>query len=178
MTPQERDLFHDGYASALTERLLRSPDRANILNRVINSPAARQEAETALGPARLREIEARVRLEDIMHLGRQAVQGNSTSVRQLVQLGLAGGTGIIESGNPLNWDSETFLHAALAWGALHGRAQVNERVAKEIAKQLASPNPQQVQFGMRLLTHSNRLMNALRTGHQALARAAAAQFNQ
>jgi hypothetical protein len=112
MDPVERNLFQDGYATSLIDRINNTGDRRTITNRVFNTPNARNEIVTALGPQRANQIEARLQLENLMDTARQAVQGNSTTMRQLVELGLAGGVGLVEGGNPANWDSTTIMHAA------------------------------------------------------------------
>ncbi|MCK1465776.1 hypothetical protein IVB34_47710 [Bradyrhizobium sp. 2] len=91
MTPQERQLFQDGFVSRFVETLNQVGDRRNILNQIASSPAAREKLNVALGPQRAAELEAGLRVEGIMDLARNAVQGNSTTARQLAELGLAGG---------------------------------------------------------------------------------------
>ncbi len=183
MTPQERNLFQDGYASAVAERIERSPDRRNVLNNISNSPAARQELETALGPQRWREMEGMLRVEGVMDLARGAVQGNSTTARQLMELGLAGGAGsMLSSGSPFG-DPASALNAALVWGAIrHGGGaalnRVDERVARQVAQLLTSNDPAQLRMGARTLANNPRMLAALRNFDTALGRSAAAQVDQ
>lgn len=181
MTPQERNLFQDGYAQALTERLQQTADRRSILNRINNTPAARQEIETAIGQPRYRELEARLRIEGIMEAARGAVQGNSTTARQLAELGLAGGgSALLGGGNPLSGDPAALVNAALVYGAIRGgRAlgtTVDERVSREVARLLTSQNPGQVQIGMHMLTRNPTMMQALRRADALLGRTAAVQM--
>jgi hypothetical protein len=115
-----------------------------------------------------------------MNTARQAVQGNSTSVRQFVEMGLAGGANsTLASGNPFA-DPTAALHGALMWGALrHGGnaalAGVNERISRQVAQLLASNNPGQVRMGMTMLGRNEGLLGSLRRADVALARSSAVQ---
>ena len=60
-------------------------------------------------------------------------------------------------------------------GARGGLAAVDERVSRQVARFLASNNPQQVRLGMNMLTRNPGLMNSLRQADAAIARAAAVQ---
>jgi hypothetical protein len=183
MRPEEQSLFHDGYASSIADTLMRSPDRRSILNRIMATPAAREEAEAAMGPQRFRELEARLRIEGIMENARHAVQGNSTTARQLAELGLAGGgSALLGGGNPLSGDPAAIVNAAFMYGAIRGGrtlgATVDERVSREVARLLTSSNPQHGRLGMAMLTRNPNLMQALRRADVLFARAAAPQVQQ
>lgn len=174
MDPVERQLFEDGYADELNNRIVgNTADRRTITNKIFNTPNVRAEVTTALGPQRANQIEARLRLEGLMDTARQAVQGNSTSVRQLVELGLAGGTGVIEGGNPMNWDSSTIMHAAMMYGAARGYAHVDQRIALQVARLLTSQDPAQIRMAMQMVTRNPVIMNSLRLADVALSRAGA-----
>jgi hypothetical protein len=180
MTPQERGLFQDGFADALISRIRSMPDRQNIAAKIANSRTSQEQMEIALGPQRARELQGMLHLENVMNTARQAVQGNSTSVRQFVEMGLAGGANsMLASGNPFS-DPTAALHGALMWGALrHGGnaalAGVNERISRQVAQLLASNNPGQVRMGMNMLGRNEGLLGSLRRADVALARSAAVQ---
>lgn len=136
MAPAEREAFQEGFVSELIQRLERTPDRQSILGRMAQSRAERERIEVALGPERARELEAFLYLERVMDLPRSAM-GNSTTARQLVELGLAGGTGMLASGgNP--FDPRAWAVGALTYGAQRGRARVNQNMARNIAQMLVS----------------------------------------
>lgn len=180
MTPEERNLFQDGYTTALVERIEKMPDRRNVVNNVYNSTAARGEIQTALGTQRANELEARLRVEGIMDDARRAVQGNSTTIRQLAELGLAGaGSAFLGGGNPLSGDPSALVNAALVYGTMRGGraglATVDQRVATQVARLLTSNNPAHARMGMNLLGRNPGLMGNLRRADVALARAAAVQ---
>ncbi|MBR0967912.1 hypothetical protein JQ554_27115 [Bradyrhizobium diazoefficiens] len=73
MSPEERQLFQDGYISRLVQTIEKTGDRRNVVNQIMNSPAAREEMHVAIGPQRTKELEARLRVESIMDRMRGAV---------------------------------------------------------------------------------------------------------
>jgi hypothetical protein len=181
MTPQERQLFQDGFASALVQKIRSMPDRRNVLNSIAGSGAAREQMQIALGPQRAAQVEAMLRVEGVMDLARGAVQGNSTTIRQLAELGLAGGaSATLGGGNPLTGDPASLLNAALMYGALRGGraglATVDQRVATQVARLLASNDPAQVRFGAQMLGRNRGLLDNLRRADVALARAGSVQL--
>ena len=170
MSPEERKLFQDGYVSRLIETIEKTGDRRTILNKIANSPAAREELNVAIGPQRAKEIEARLRVEGIMDLARPAVQGNSTTARQLVELGLAGGVGGYQS---YEGDPQAVMKAALVYGAARGHRVIDERVAKEVAKLLTSSDVRQLQKGVRLVAQNKNMLASVRDADAKLAAIAA-----
>lgn len=171
MTPQERQLFQDGYVSRFVETINKTGDRRNVLNQIGNSPAAREELEVALGRNRWRELEAMLRVEGIMDLARPAIQGNSTTARQLAELGLAGGTYTIGTGgNLFNPDATAIANAALVYGAARGRNRINENVSRHVAEMLASRDPAVLRRGVQIVARNQQLFNSLRATDNSLAR--------
>jgi hypothetical protein len=168
MTPQERDLFSEGFASRFIETVRKTGDSRNILNAINASPAARERFTVALGPNRARSMEAFLRVEGIMDLMRNAVSGNSSTARQLVELGLLGAGGYSYS----NEDPHGLLMAALAFGGSRANAAINRRVAERVAKMLLSDNPQQVMQGLKQVG-STPMLDALRNVDKALTRSGA-----
>jgi hypothetical protein len=122
---------------------------------------------------RAKEVEGRLRVEGIMDLARPALQGNSTTVRQLVELGLAGGVNVAEGGGMPSADPKAIMNAALVYGAARGHRVIDERVAKQVAKLLASDNIGQLQKGLTLLSRNQNLMGAIRNADAGLAAIAA-----
>lgn len=171
MSPQERQLFQDGFVSKYIDTLNQVGDRRSILNKIAESPAAREKLNIAIGPQRAQELEAGLRVEGIMDLARNAVQGNSTTARQLAELGLAGGTYTLSGGglNPFT-DPSAAMNAALVYGAARGRGRINENVSRHVAELLTSSNPQNLARGIRMVARNNTLFNSLRAADQGLAR--------
>jgi len=170
MTPNERQLFQDGYVSRFVETINKTPDRRSVLNQIANSPAARSELELALGRQRWHELEAMLRVEGIMDLARPAIQGNSTTARQLAELGLAGGTYGVSTGGTGVPDAQSLANAALVYGAARGRNRINENVSRRVAEMLASRDPAVLRRGVQIVARNQQLFNSLRGADQGLAR--------
>jgi hypothetical protein len=171
MSPQERQLFQDGFVSEFIGTLEKVGDRRSILNKIADSPAAREKLNIALGPQKAAELEAGLRVEGIMDLARNAVQGNSTTARQLAELGLAGGAYGFSGGgiNPFT-DPGAVVNAALVYGAARGRNVINERLSRRVAEMLVSNNPQTLLRGIRTVARNQTLFNSLRSADRGLAR--------
>lgn len=173
MSPAERDLFTQGYASQLINKINETGDRRNIVNVFGNSPADRERAVIALGPQRANQLEAYVRAERILDAARGAVQGNSTTARQLAELGLAGGAyGIGTQGDITHPTPAGVLAGVLAWGALRGKSAINERLAQQVGQMLASNDPAVLRRGFQILGRNNGILNALRAFDTAAVTAA------
>jgi hypothetical protein len=171
MSPTERQLFQDGFVSRYIETLNQTGDRRSILNKIAESPAAREKLNVALGRERAEELEAGLRVEGIMDLARNAVQGNSTTARQLAELGLAGGTYTVGTGgNVLSPSPSALFNAALVYGAARGKGVINERLSRRVAEMLASNDPQILLRGIRTVTRNQNLFNSLRAADRGLAR--------
>jgi hypothetical protein len=164
MTATERQLFQDGFVSRLVETLEGIPDRADVVRRIYNSPAAREKIQVALGRQRAQELEAMLRIENVMQQSLRAVQGNSTTALQIMTGGLAGAAG----GGFMGFDPTTSgLAAALATA---GKRGVDTRVANQIAEMLTSRDPAVLNRGIRMIAGSQRYMDVLRAADSATAR--------
>ena len=178
MNPTEQKLFQDGFVSKFINDIRGTGDNRSILNKFNNSPAAREKMAVALGPQRANELDAFRTVESVMDKARGAIQGNSTTARQLMELGLAGGgAAVMGGGNPFTGDPASLITASLIWGAARGHrsltTQVDHRVAERVGALLASNNPQQVSMGMRLLSQKKGMLAALKNADKALARSTA-----
>lgn len=172
MSPEERRLFQDGFVSRYVQSLAEIPDRRNVLNQVANSGAARERLEIALGRDRARELEAMLRVEGIMQTANEAVRGNSTTARQLAEIGLAGGVG---GYGYLSSDPNAMINTALVYGAARGQRAIDSRVARQVGRMLTSNDPAVLQRGLRIVGRQGRFLDSLRATDQALARAGAGQ---
>lgn len=171
MSPPERDLFREGFVQSLVQKIESTGDRRNVLNSISQSPRAQQQIDLAMGPQRAREFETMMRTEGIMDLARGAVQGNSTTARQLTELGLAGGAYGIGTGfDPLNPNPGALASAALVYGAARGRGVIDRRVAQHVGEMLASNDPTVLQRGIQMVARNQNMMNALRRFDQSIAR--------
>lgn len=148
-TPAERAGFATGYASELIDRIRASGDSANVINQVFKSQASRESMELVFGPQKMRQIEAYVRVEDLADRLRGAM-GNSTTARQLVELGIGAGSGFAISGG--DWKG-ALTGAAAAKGMRYVGQRVDDRVMQQIAKLLMSGDP----AALRRATHNAAL---------------------
>jgi hypothetical protein len=171
MTPGERKLAQDGFVSDLIARIREQGDRRSALNKIADSPAARERLNLVLGPQKAKDLEAELRVEGIMDLGRGAVQGNSTTARQLAELGLAGGVGFGANGfDTGSIHPSALMSAALVYGAAKGHGKINENVSRQVAELLTSNNPKTLLRGIQMVARNNMLFSSLRRADQGLAR--------
>jgi hypothetical protein len=174
MTDAQRKLFQDGFVGAYIDKIRSMSDRSNVAGKIMNSPNAREQMEIALGRQRADELHAFTKVENLMDLGRKAVQGNSSTARQLFELGLAGGAGTLMSDNPLA-DPESFLKSALIYGALRhgGKAlsnAVNQKVAAQVAKLLTSDDNARVRTALKMIAQRPDLSSAIQRAASVIAR--------
>jgi len=170
MSPTERQLFQDGFVSKYVEMLKEPGDRRNILNKIAESPGARERLEMVLGRQKSNELEAMLRVEGIMDLTRSQTQGNSTTTRQLIEAGLVatqGGVGAYYQGlaDPGN------LATTLIGSALVKRGRTtDQRVAQRVAEMLVSRDPAVMQKGLKVIARNQGFMDALRGLDKQIAR--------
>lgn len=160
MTNQERDLFAEGFASKYIDNINRLSDKRNILNAINASKDARNRLNIALGPNRARSVESFLRAEQFMDLVRGAM-GNSTTARQLVELGL-GGYGLYQ-GDP-NAVALALLGAGSRWA---GRT-MDRRVAEHVVKLLLSNDTASFLRGVRQIS-SSPILTSLRAFDRVIA---------
>lgn len=179
MSPAERQLFAEGFATKLIASIRETGDRRNlVISQMFGSAAARERVAIALGPKAAREMEAFLLAENVMDLGRMAVQGNSTTARQLAEMGLAGGAGLIAGGGDIT-NPRTWIVAALTGvGIRTGRAVMSSadaRVAREIADLLASQDPQRFREAVNRIGQSPSMLASLRKWQAVVTRSIAPQ---
>jgi hypothetical protein len=176
MSAPERDLFREGFVQSLVQRIESTGDRRSVLNAIAQSPRAQQQIELAMGPQRAREFESMMRVEGVMDFARSAVQGNSTTARQLTELGLAGGAyGVGSGGDIMNPNGSALVTAALVWGAARGKGAIDRRVAQRVADMLVSNDPGVLRRGINIVARNQNMLNALRTFDASLARTGSQQ---
>ena len=175
MSPQERQLFQDGFVSRFVEDLNQVGDRRSILNKIAESPAAREKLNLVLGQQRAGELEAGLRVEGIMDFARNAVQGNSTTARQLAELGLAGGVYVGNGGDLTSMNPSAIMQAALVYGAAKGKGRIDSNVAHRVAELLTSNDPRRLVRGLQLVQRSQQMFNSLRSFDRGLVRVGADQ---
>jgi hypothetical protein len=175
LSPTQRQLFQDGFVDRLIQKVRMTNNCSNVAAQIGASDAAREQLDIALGPQKAKELMAFLHVENVMDGARKAVQGNSTTARQLFELGLAGGAGELLGGgfgNPLS-DPTSYITTALIWGAAKGRAKINENVARQVAQLLTSGDANRINTAMRMIANSPRLFGAVKNTDAALAAIAA-----
>lgn len=173
MSPTERQLFQDGFVSRYLEVLDQIPDRADIVRKIYNTPDAQQKFQMILGKQKSDELEAILRVENIMMQSMRAVEGNSSTARQLIQQGLAGGGAGAIGGNYLGLDPTTAGIATALTTA--GKRGIDIKVATQLARMLTSNDPAVLNRGVRMIARSQSLMGALRSADSAAARVGGGQ---
>lgn len=173
-TKMEREAFTRGYASELVDKIKATSDRVNVINQTFKSPASREGMQMVFGPEKFKQIEAYVRVEDIVDRLRGSM-GNSTTARQLMELGIGAGAGGAIGG--YNGGVEGALSgAALGAGAAavkQGASSIvksaNNKTMEHMAKLLTSNDPKSLQQAVRYASQSPAFMNMLERFSTALA---------
>jgi hypothetical protein len=182
MDPNEQELFREGYASDWANRVIGNMrDTQDVTKAMFNSPNERARAQAIFGDAGMRHIQARMTLETIMDGARRAM-GNSTTARQIIEAGLAGGA---LGGYASGWDPRTMGESALgfagarsapflgeklgahmvsqiAQSARYTIGRVDARTAANVARLLTSDNPQELRQGIRLAASNQRIGDGLK----------------
>lgn len=174
MTPTERNLFRDGFVDRYIQTINEVGDRRSVLNKIAETPAARERLEMVLGPHRAAELEGLLRVEGIMDLARNAVQGNSWTARRLYDMGLAGGAGLGAMGG-YNMDPKEMAAGAVMSALASGGKKIDSRVAQRVGEMLVSQDPQMMLRGIRLLSRNNGMMDSLRAVDRRIAAAGSEQ---
>lgn len=178
-SPTDKRLFASGFASDLIGKINSVKDPVNVINTVFGSPHARSQIELAMGPAAAKELESFVRIEHIMNATKQAVQGGSNTAAQLASMGVLGGIGggLTGSGgniNPLTWNPAHIASGAglFAIGRLGARSMgvsADQKVMREIARLLASDDPQLIKRAVENASRSSKSATAVKAIEQGLA---------
>jgi hypothetical protein len=139
------------------------------------------------------QIEARMHLERIMDGARQAM-GNSTTARQLIEAGLAGGAGGLVGGLASGWDpvrtaesvgvaagarlGSKFIPEQVRLGAKHLVGKLDAKTARRVAELLTSDDPRMLQQGYQMAAKSHAIMQGLRAIGDRLALAGSTPARQ
>lgn len=160
MKPAERASFAVGFASELKDAIAQAGDRTNVINKIFGSQQSREKIKMALGQKAFGEFEQFVKVENAMDMLRGAM-GNSTTARQLIEMGLAGG--VAGTGAALytgDW-TQGLTIGVLAGMAKRYSAKVDDRVTKRIAELLLSDNPKALKQAVTLAANSQKASAAL-----------------
>lgn len=156
MTPAQKTLFAEGFASDLADKVSKISDNRSVtIDRIFNSPDGRARIDLALGKDKAQDLEMFLRRENMMDLVRKSL-GNSTTARQYMELGLAGGLSGVAGGTAEammtgNMDAKSLLSAAVVGGAVAGHRAINFKVAQRVGEMLASNDPKVLGTAIRMI---------------------------
>jgi hypothetical protein len=162
MNPAERKLFETGFVSNLISKVESLRDGQDVVKNIFNSEFARNQIKLAIGETRAAELEAKLLAERAMNGIKTAIQGNSTTVRQWVERGLAGGATGLGGVGTYNMDPQAIGVAALTGAIVAGGKKIDQRVARRVAEMLASDNPKITEAGNKIIAKSGVLREAFR----------------
>lgn len=131
---------------------------------MFKNQAARDSMELVFGPQKMKEIESYVRVEDLVDRLRGAM-GNSTTARQLVELGMGGGAGYVYTGD---WKG-ALTGAMLAKGTRMVGQRADAKVMEQVAKLLTSDNPQALKIAVQQAARNPAYMQAIESMSNAMA---------
>lgn len=168
MNGAEKQAASVGYASEMIDAIDAAKDRVNVINSLFGSPSARARNEIFLGPQKAKELEAYVKVEQTLHMLKDAVSGNSTTAQQLIAAGVLGTGTALWTG-----DASTGLNVAtLAYLGRRGMQMLgkkaDEQVMKKVAEMLLSGDPAMVQKAIQNAALSQAHMQALEAIMQGL----------
>ncbi len=173
MKPDEKELFREGYASDWANRVINNiSDSRDITKAMFNSPNERARALAVFGPAGMAKMQTRMTLETIMDGARKAM-GNSTTARQLIEAGLAGGAleGYLSGWDPTHMaagfagaaGARKAIGSEMAAGARQLVGKVDSKTARLVAELLTSNDPTKLAQGMRMAQKNQRISDGLKS---------------
>lgn len=160
----QKKAFQTGYASELIDKIKTAGDRTNVINSTFKNQAAREQIELVFGPQKAKELEAYVRVESLVDALRGSL-GNSTTARQLVELGIGAGGGYGITGD---WKG-AIGGAAAAKGARYIGQRADAQVMERIAKLLTQDNPAALQVAAQQAARNPAYMGAIERLSNAVA---------
>lgn len=162
MTPQERELFAEGYRSNLIARIREIGDGRDVVKAVFGTPAARERVGIAIGLKESAKLEAAMKIETAMLKLQEAVKGNSSTVRQLTEAGMAGGALGYAQGGDLHSAGVGAVAGMAARRAVRaGSMKINEGLAREVGELLASGDPKSLDKLAKMATRSRPIMSLI-----------------
>jgi hypothetical protein len=157
MNASEKQAFRVGFASEIIDKIKDARFRANVIDQAFGSPAKREMMELVFGKAKAKELEAYVRVEELADKLRNSL-GNSTTARQLMELGIGAGSGALLTGG--DWKG-ALGGAALVKGGRFLAQRADNKVMQEVAKLLTSSDPADLQRAVANASLSPKWMDAL-----------------
>lgn len=163
MNGAERELFRRGFAAELADRIEPMAGRGAIDAAFVVSQPAKRKIEAALGRDFALELEALLRVEAHLDKARRAL-GNSSTVRQLHEMSdIGGGMATVEAVKEHGFSPSHMIATIFGVKKLQGAIEhIDTQVAQKVGELLASDSPAKLAKGLRIVTSSPRMMDALR----------------
>lgn len=167
MKPDEAQIFRGAFLAEKIKEISFSPDRKNLVLRLMQSPGERGQIEAVLGPKGAKDFLAFLQVEEVMDMARTAIGGNSTTVRQAYD---AARDSIRELTLPAvtsasmvaaTGDIKTAIVGALMYGARRAQQVIDEKTAVKVAEMLLSKDPSVYAKGLREVTTSVPMQRSL-----------------
>ena len=156
MKPAEKEAFKVGFAGELLEKIGQTSDRQNVITKIFSTPNARDKINLVMGPKASKELEAFARVEMAADMMRGAL-GNSTTARQLIELGLGAGGGYMTTGDMTG----AVAGAAMARGLRLAGVKAEEAVLRRVSKALLSNDRGELAEAARYLARSQNARRVL-----------------
>lgn len=183
MTPPQKALFAEGFVSDLADKVSKISDNRSVtIDRIFNSPDGRARVELALGKGRAQELEYFLRRENMMDLVRKSL-GNSTTARQLMEMGIAGGVGAAAGGAAEAAlggkfpDAKTAMSALFVGAAAGLSRKVNFKVAQRVGEMLASDDPKVLMTALKMAKTNPDAGNVMRRAETMIEKIAGQHSN-
>jgi len=170
---EQKNLFRDSFIGEFIDRIKEVGDERTILNNIAQSQGARERLEIVLGPQKAKELEVMLRVEGILDLPRNVIQGNSRTVQRAVAAhAFTGGQvagGVIGSTGVHDLDPKTVGVGALVTAISTGGKRIDARVAQKVAELLMSNEPSRLLAGATIIAKSEKLFENLRSFDRKIA---------
>jgi hypothetical protein len=174
-SPQEKQLFQDGYIDRLTQIIREGGEnRQSLMDHYFGSDAGRERLEIAVGREKAKELEAMLRVENIMNFARKPL-GGSPTVQYALEMGLlTGGTAAgadYLSGKKLDDPFGVMVGALMGGAKLGGGAAsrlLTDRVAVHVARLMTSQDPAMVDRAIKVIAGNNGLLSAIKNTDAAV----------
>lgn len=164
MGPAEKEMFQEAYADTWASNIEKAPRNRDLTNRadLANSINSDRKLGVVFGQQKADRIAALAQREKIYDASRK-VLGNSTTVRQMIEAGLAGGAigSFLDGGQGGLYGAVTgagsMLHHAPRALVKTATGYVNRNVAKHVAELYTSDDPMKVQRGLAMIAKNQSL---------------------
>ena len=182
VSPQALDTFRQGFTHAMLNAMRKKATAGNLYAQVKETPDATLRMQIALGQGPTAALGRQRADEGIMQRALEATVGNSTTARQLQQMGLAAGAGAAFGGVALGMSADELtgighrIHSGIFGGAAlpaigfitqaltrRPGLHVDQLVAERIAQMLVSRDPAQLARLSALARQTPALQTALRS---------------